>query len=259
MTSQMTHPKTDDVACARFDERLMAYLEHELDASDREWMDQHQSACARCQAIVADVETLSRSAATLPNLSPSRDLWDGIAAHLEAPVVPLHGRNAFASHDVSLSSSQSSAAQSGAVRKERSVSVRLFAIAATLLITVSSAVTWQLARSRNAAPTVATNTNTNSDTLSDTSANSALIVPVANADVVYQQQIDALRTIVNARFDELDSTTVSVLRRNLDIIDKAIDDSRKALEKDPNSRILSTKLDRALETKLSLMRRVALL
>jgi hypothetical protein len=85
--------------------------------------------------------------------------------------------------------------------------------------------------------------------------------PVANADVdvVYEREIAALRVIVNERFAELDSATVAVLRSNLAIIDKAIADSRAALEKDPGSRALSSSLDRALESKLALMRRVSLL
>ena len=49
------------------------------------------------------------------------------------------------------------------------------------------------------------------------------------------------------------------IERNLRIIDKAIDDSRRALQNDPRSRFLSTQLDRALENKLEIMRRIALL
>ena len=57
----------------------------------------------------------------------------------------------------------------------------------------------------------------------------------------------------------LSTMEVAVLRSNLAIIDKAIADSRAALEKDPGSRALSSSLDRALESKLALMRRVSLL
>ena len=85
------------------------------------------------------------------------------------------------------------------------------------------------------------------------------LVLVTNPDVVYEREITALRTIVNERFTELDSATVAVLKRNLDIIDKAIDESRQALALDPSSRALSSSLERAVESKLALMRRVALL
>ncbi len=64
---------------------------------------------------------------------------------------------------------------------------------------------------------------------------------------------------MNDRFAELDTATVNALKHNLEIIDAAILDSRRALERDPRSGMLSSQLDRALETKLALMRRVALL
>jgi hypothetical protein len=64
---------------------------------------------------------------------------------------------------------------------------------------------------------------------------------------------------VDERFTELDPGTVTELRRNLDIIDRAIGDSRAALARDPRSGVVSAQLDRALQAKLELLRRVALL
>ncbi len=222
-----------------FELRLMSYLERELDATTQAAMDQHRADCASCDALVRDLESLAAQAKALPAMVPSRDLWDGINARLETPVIPI----------ASAPAQTTARAERGGLRATpRTVSVRVFAMAATLLIVVSSAVTWQLTRSGPSdGPVVAA------------SSDAATIVPVMNVDVVYEQEIAALRTIVNERFSELDSTTVSVLRRNLEIIDQAIEDSRAALEKDPASRVLSTTLDRALASKLELMRRVALL
>lgn len=240
----------------------MAYLEHELNASDRAWMDQHQERCARCAGIVQELQQLPHAAQALPGLSPSRDLWDGIAARLETTVVPLHGRAAItapvAADAPQIREDVAPAVDIAPRIAARGMSVRWLAVAATMLVAVSSAVTWRIARTGDGASgdvntIVATQTDTN------VSTSVTKVIPVANADEVYEQEIDALRTIVNERFAELDSTTVAVLRSNLAIIDKAIADSRTALEKDPGSRILSTTLDRALHSKLTLMRRVALL
>ena len=82
---------------------------------------------------------------------------------------------------------------------------------------------------------------------------------MSDVDAIYEREIAALRRIVDQRFAELDSATVTELRRNLEAIDQAIEDSRRALERDPRSGLLSTELDRTLEAKLALMRRVALL
>lgn len=265
MTEHTPHPAPTDPACDTFDERLMAYLEGELAPADRAWMDAHRASCARCDALVRDLDDVVAQAAVLPPITPGRDLWSGIAERLDTPIVTLHANASDAARAMPPRSLSRPSAR-------RTISVRVFALAATLLIAVTSAITWRVARtntgSRADSGVVAT-TNVAGNTppakpesvtapVFDPSAGGG-VIPVANADVVYEREISALRTIVNARFAELDSTTVSELRRNIAIIDKAIADSRAALDTDPNSRVLSTSLDRALESKLALMRRVALL
>lgn len=258
-----TNPNVND--CERFEERLMAYLERELDLASRDMMERHRRDCPRCDALVGEIESVAAQASSLPSLSPDRDLWPGIEARLGTQVTPLFSAapSSAAAPPSALSSSAaaSHAHVAGSVASQpaplaaskparRMVSLRVFAVAATMLIAVSSAVTWQLSRTPAAS----------ADSVAVAGTNTAgVLVPVANAGVVYEQEIAALRSIVNERFTELDSTTVEVLRRNLAIIDKAIEDSREALEKDPGSRVLSTTLDRALQSKLELMRRVALL
>ena len=246
MTHSHSDPRPFSVDCDRFDAQLAAFLERDLDASQREWMQQHLVGCTRCHALLADIESLTRQATVLPSMTPSRDLWSGIAARLDTAIVPLHGAVAPAQPFVAAGEIRADVTPIG-----RRFSVRTFAIAATLLMSVTSAVTWRLAR-------VSPPANAPVAAIND-SADRATIVPVVSADVTYEQEIAALREVVNERFTELDSATVAVLQHNLAIIDQAIADSRAALEKDPGSRILSTTLDRALETKLSLMRRVALL
>jgi hypothetical protein len=139
------------------------------------------------------------------------------------------------------------------------MSVQWMAIAATVLVTVTSAVTWRIARTPVDAAPAATPVVATAEPVVDSASDVITVTPVVNASDVYEHEIAALRTIVNQRFAELDSSTVATLKRNLEIIDKAILDSREALAKDPNSRVLSSSLDRALESKLDLMRRLALL
>ena len=79
------------------------------------------------------------------------------------------------------------------------------------------------------------------------------------AEQTYDREITVLRTIVAKRQSELDSSTVAVIDHNLHIIDDAIAQCRSALKKDPNSRFLMQSLDDALDTKLQLMRTVAML
>lgn len=240
MTQHIQGSATSDGECARFEEQLMGYLERDLDGSGHQWMRQHEVTCARCHQLVHELESVAQAAAALPAMSPTHDLWPGIASRLETSVVPLRP----ATSDESLARLPD--------RSRTGLRVRHLAIAAAVLMTVSSAITWRLVRS-SAEPTSAVVAQR------DSAVDLAAIVPVVNADVTYELEIAALRAIVTERMSELDSTTVATLQRNLTIIDQAIADSRKALERDPKSRVLSGTLDRALESKLSLMRRVALL
>jgi hypothetical protein len=87
-------------------------------------------------------------------------------------------------------------------------------------------------------------------------ADPAATVPGAAA---YDREIAALRAVVRERSGELDSATVSVLVRNLGIIDAAIAQSRAALARDPHSQFLGDQLTRALGQKVELLRTVALM
>ena len=248
--TNMPHSSPTQPACARFEERLAASLEGELDAAAHDEMEQHRVACPGCAQRVRELEAIVTAAGRLPVLAPSRDLWGGISDRIAAQTVSLFP-GAEAPQEGTPGSVVRTFTSVGAIPARRAVSMRLFAIAATMLIAVSSAITWRVARSPSGdAP----------QTLADSGSDAAgKIVLVTNPDVVYEREIAALRTIVNERFTELDSTTVSVLKRNLDIIDKAIAESRQALALDPSSRALSMSLERAVESKLALMRRVALL
>lgn len=275
----IVHPIGSSDDCTRFEAQCGEYMERDLDQAEQAWMTTHQSACARCAALVRELQALVTQAQALPGIAPSRDLWSGIESRLDTAVIPI---SAAATH----------------TRTARTVSVRTVAIAATMLVAVTSGITWRIAARDSmtaspaspASPAAVASTATNADDLGlpgasvepvAASPSTTSSVPVSTtsgstarltarnashddrddgaADVVYEREISALRRIVDDRFVELDTVTVQELRRNLDIIDRAIGDSRKALARDPRSALLATQLDRALETKLALLRRVALL
>ena len=82
------------ISCEHVDSVLSAWFEGDLDEAGRRAVDAHLRECLRCASVVRDLETISREAAKLPALAPSRDLWDGIAARIEAPVIELKTRQA---------------------------------------------------------------------------------------------------------------------------------------------------------------------
>ena len=78
---------TNSMNCELFGDQLMPYLEHEVDDATRLAVERHSVSCADCGALLADLRKLRVDAANLPLLKPSRDLWSGIAARIEAPVL----------------------------------------------------------------------------------------------------------------------------------------------------------------------------
>ena len=80
-----------------------------------------------------------------------------------------------------------------------------------------------------------------------------------NVTRVYDREIASLRRMLDTRRSELDTATVRVLEENLTIIDRAIDQSRQALARDPNSTFLVNHLNDALGRKVELLRTATLL
>jgi hypothetical protein len=76
---------------------------------------------------------------------------------------------------------------------------------------------------------------------------------------VYGREIEMLQNIVKQRQTQLDSSTVAVIQKNLEIIDTAIAQSRAALARDPASRLLNQQLTHALDKKVELLRTAAML
>ena len=75
----------------------------------------------------------------------------------------------------------------------------------------------------------------------------------------FEVEIARLRTIVQRRRAQLDPVTISVIERNLKVIDDAIAQCKAALAKDPASRFLIESLNHALENKVELLRTAAML
>ncbi len=201
----------------------------------------HRATCAECSALWTELENISAEASRLPLLTPSRDLWDDI----EARIVTVPRRLPF----------------------YRTQTFRL-AVAASLLVAVSSGVTYQLATSN--APAAVTAAATDATEPTDASA----ITPSAEEDdeatathlasfsasvTQMERDIAALQTIVSERRAELDPRTVAVLEANLKLIDTAIAESRAALAADPASQFLSAQYTRAYTSKLTLLREAATL
>ena len=77
------------IDCEEFEMLLPFYLEGEADVAERRTVEQHAAACARCSALLGDLNTIVRAAPQLPTLTPSRDLWPEIESRIQPDVVPI--------------------------------------------------------------------------------------------------------------------------------------------------------------------------
>src|SRR5205085_834514 len=82
-----------------------------------------------------------------------------------------------------------------------------------------------------------------------------LAVAMLNKD--YDREIARLRTLIDQRRNQLDPVTVAIIERNMQVIDAAITECKKAIAKDPASRFLIEALNQSLQAKVELMRTAA--
>ncbi|HET7631452.1 MAG TPA: zf-HC2 domain-containing protein [Gemmatimonadaceae bacterium] len=225
------------ITCEVFADALMPLLEGELDGATRLAMEAHARHCAECGALLADLRRIEHDAARLPTLHPSRDLWSGVQARIQAPVVPL------------------------AARRPLWMSPRVLGFAAAAAILVAAGIGYGAARyttapavSLQAAATRAT------DVPSPVSAGVRLASATPQAvEHSYDAEIAGLRAIITQRRPRLDSSTVAILEHNVAVIDSAIAQCKAALAKDPRSRFLMQSLNQSLGTKVQVLRTVAAL
>jgi hypothetical protein len=271
----MSNPMT----CDQFADRLADYLEGDMDATARVAIETHASSCAECRLLLSDLRTLQVEATKLPELGPKRDLWAGIAARIETPVVELKNGG-------TVDAGASGRWNGGTQRRRNGLWIGL---AAAGLVAVTATITHELTK-RSVATSPALQTATlqpkpDAQPKPDTAAHSTPATRVANVDTVptphgsgvsspsttrlasskpsaeqtYAGEIARLRAVLDQRRPQLDSSTVAVVEHNLHVIDDAIAQCKLALRKDPASRFLIESLNDALDTKVQLLRTAATL
>jgi Putative zinc-finger len=273
-----------DMTCEAFDAALPDYLEGTLGGSLRTSVERHLRECVRCAGLVRDIENIRNEAASLPDLVPSRDLWGGIEARIAAPVIPLAARperqkrlvpawmgiaaaalivsTAGVTYLVTARSfrpGDDTRVAAGTAASQTQATNRSTPGVTTAAGESAGAGVVQNAPSQSDGAGVAQkSTDTSRPGVTATLASQNRPGPAA-ADVVYGREIEMLQVIVKERKTQLDSSTVAVIQKNLEIIDAAIAQSRAALARDPASRMLNQQLTHALDKKVELLRTAAML
>jgi anti-sigma factor RsiW len=270
-----------NMTCDAFDAALPDYLEGTLDDSPRASVEMHLRECVRCAGLIRDIENIRKEAAALPDLVPVRDLWEGIDSRIAAPVIPLSARPERqrrlvpAWMGVAAAALIMSTAGITYVLTARSLAPRQSRPA---VVMQASGVTQPEGNSGSiqdpssnlaGAPEQVEGGNSRNEGQRGGSSAQRSPTPATLAsgdqggpspsDVVYGKEIELLQRIVGQRKAQLDSSTVAIIEKNLQIIDNAIQQSRAALAKDPASLLLSEQLTHALDKKVELLRTAAML
>lgn len=208
-------------------EELSELADGELDDSRRAAIEVHLATCAACASVVADLQALARAAGTLEDRPPRKDLWPGIAARLD--VIPLERRV----RRVTLSWTQ-------------------LAAAAIAMVLIGGGSVWLAFGGRGAMPGGGLQTPAERRADGDLTAEATFAADFA--DESYALAVADLERALEASRDRLDPETVAVLERNIEAIDQAIGETRRALAADPHSMYLSEHLAAQMRRKLDVLR-----
>ena len=273
---------TNAINCEIFNDRLMAYLEYEVDDAARVALERHALSCDDCGALLADLRKLRVDAANLPQLTPSRDLWAGIATRIEAPVVSIARPGAIGTpartrrwlNRAAIAASLVAAAGIGYVAAgSRPAAVVTQPQVADAIDETLSPVPVAVVDSA-AAPAAPAAPSAGSSAVPAVAAGAAPQPRVAEAresgtapaqlalaalTADYDREVARLRRLIEERRNQLDPVTVAIIEKNLQVIDVAIAECQRAVARDPSSRFLIESLNQSLQSKVELMRTAALL
>jgi anti-sigma factor RsiW len=213
----MSHQWTD---------QLSAYLDHELDPTERARVAAHLAECADCRRVLEDLGRITGAARAYQGEPPAKDGWPGILRAIEAdrvialPVRPADRRGLGWRHLIAAGLVMAAAGLSGG---------------------------WYwFGRSAEAPPAVV------AVPAPAPAPAGTLVVGLTSA--AYDQAVAELQRTLADNRGQLDTATVRSVEQSLLIIDQAIAEARAAIQRDPANGYLNGRIAANMRTKLSLLR-----
>lgn len=250
--------------------RLHDYVDECLDERERLAVAEHIAGCAECRAEVDGIRDLLARAKTLPaSIEPARDLWPGIEERLASPSPAQDGSRSHGDHPRSvppLAVGARSAAGSPVERGRRVFAGhRRWAYSAALA--AAAVVVWVVLSSRGndpskpAPPVADLGGNGQAEEASREGGNSpgapAIFLPALVRSLELEcmgagKQLQASWLGSNA----LGRETAADVGEEIRVLDRAIAETRQALEEDPRNAQLVGMLTSRYQSKLALLHRV---
>lgn len=218
----------------RWLERLSDHVDGALTREESDALEAHLAGCGSCRQALADIRDIVGRARALGPVEPERDLWPGIADAIGPPRV------------IAFPATRSRPAPRGLF-----LTVPQLAAAAAILILFSAAATWW------AGPGVGARE------VASAAPGGGVPASVARLGVApppeLARELAALEGVLDEASARLDPNTVRILEKNLGVIERAIEESVRALEVDPSNAFLRDHLERAYREKADFLREAALI
>ena len=224
------------------EDQLHGAAEESLAGDEAHAVHRHMKACARCRHTVESLRMLLAKARELPPaIEPPDELWLALrekvtAAHVGGYIVPGWGPAA-----------RDAARPIPASRRPRREYAWL-AAAALLLVVMTSAITMLVVR--DSRPLASAPAGVGDDTLEGPARFRAVNAQYERLDRDLARQLDEQR-------ENLQPETIEKVERNLEVIDRAIEEIRQALAEDPNNEALEQLLKASYGQKSALVQQVS--
>ncbi len=239
MTENREHPDFE-VLSDLFD----GYLSEE----DAALVAEHLAVCGSCAATYQALGSLVTDASGLPkSVHPPDDLWIDLRKSLEDR------------KEVVLPSSRGLAGNSAGstiARRSSGRVIALLAIAAVVLIVLSSGITALVLRNSDNRSYANDATPTRIEP-GPTSPRAVLPAGFRQTENEFNRTIEELQLAVDTQRGQLSPETIRTVDRSLAVVDSAISEARAALLADPNNQLLVDLLSATYQRKLDLLRRTS--
>jgi hypothetical protein len=228
------------MTCLDFADAISALADGSLGAAERPRVEAHLEACADCRTLLDDLRALRQETAALPVEPLPAALWLRVAARL---------RDQGVQGDAPARASTTASFWQWA------------AVAALLVIAVGGGLffTWSR-RPATPAQSAVHQPHTDQGVTPGSTGNSASPASVQGiemelrmAEEHYEKAISGLERVANTDESALDPQVAATVKRNLEVIDQAIAESRTALKTEPQNQPARESLFEALRRKIVLL------
>ncbi|HYO46595.1 MAG TPA: zf-HC2 domain-containing protein [Gemmatimonadota bacterium] len=217
-------------------EKLSEFIDDELAAPERARIESHLSSCSQCARVVDDLRAVVSAAGAVEDSPPASDLWPAIARRL----APRHQGPRVVAID------------SRRGPRRLSFSIPQLVAASLAVALLSAGAVWMAIRDGGGTTgpsTVAVPAGSEEPMTGVTVASGS----APQVFVEYESAVADLERLLDEISDDIDPDARRAIDRNLAIIDQAIQQTREALEADPNDDYLNTHLASTMQRKIDVL------